>query len=674
MKFFISCLLLSFIMCENRMYDYIIVGGGASGTIASVELALKYPNATVLLLERGISDTEYAATHSLSAWPDLLISNDIKETIRYVDGVWTILGKVLSGGSAMNAGIMGQENAQFFTKAFGFNEEQNIRIKAMYQKLYDQLGHKTLQSEIGNDLIGAAEEMNLTNTGYQHGYIRLNSTFQTYSAFDMNYGTRNTTADYIRNAISRGEVPNLTVQVRSTVNRLIISDSNQISGVSVLNNGVPEIYTVRCSVLVSAGAIKSTQLLQVSGIGSQSELKEAGIPPRIIIEDVGKNYIDRILESEAMFAPLNHTVPLDPISSLSVEDGLLEERTGGGTISSAFGIVMGALFTPNLRTELNLKLFEEFILKYPRIKDCMNNAIQINILVANPTSRGYIKSLTPNIENAPEIDPNFLHTEEDKQSSIRAKKKASQYLETQHLKKWGRKQEGPSLECGLLIDFPTLVKSERTSSLHLFGGLTFGKVLENDFRVKGVDNLYVIDASVFPRATEINPYNTISAIGGFIAQEFVKAPSKSPELPIRVQIMNKQEHKYCLAIGSPIKAKICSSLEPDTLFWIQDINTGKYTTNVSANTPYILRSSYDDRNCIRHIIGGLTNREACNTNYDSQHVYFVPVDTDYYQVRFNMKSDSGPCMLKWWGSENISGFSCNFVEHERMKWKIKIIG
>ena len=153
MKLIIHILLLTVISCSIKSYDYIVIGGGASGSIASVELARKYPNSSVLLLERGINDTEYSDTHSMTAWPDLLISDDIKETVRYVDGVWTILGKVLSGGSAMNAGIMGQENAEFFKTSFGFDKEQNVRLNAMYQKLYDELGHKTILSDLGSDII-----------------------------------------------------------------------------------------------------------------------------------------------------------------------------------------------------------------------------------------------------------------------------------------------------------------------------------------------------------------------------------------------------------------------------------------------------------------------------------------------------------------------------------------
>ena len=58
------------------------------------------------------------------------------------------------------------------------------------------------------------------------------------------------------------------------------------------------------------------------------------------------------------------------------------------------------------------------------------------------------------------------------------------------------------------------------------------------------------------------------------------------------------------------------------------------------------------------------NKEPCNTKCDFPHVYLIATDTDYFQVRLNMKLDSWPYLLKWWGSDNISGFD----------WKINIIG
>ena len=673
MKTIFALLIISIINCQSITYDYIIIGGGASGTIASVELAKKYPNSSVLLLERGISDLDIQDTHSLSGWPDILLNNTIHDSIRYVDGVWTLVAKVLSGGSGMNAGIMGEENEEFFTNAFGFNKEQNIRIKEMYQTLYDELGHKTILSELGGALIAAAEELGLNNTGFQHGYVKKNTTFQTYSAFDMEKNIRNTTADYIRNHIDKGEVPNLTVQVKTLVNRLIITENNQIGAVSVVHNGVPKIYNVRCSVLLAGGAIKSTQLLQVSGIGASDELKAAGIPTVIDMQEVGKGYIDRLLESVVQFSSLDVKLPLTPITSLSVEEGLLEERTAGGTVASVFAIITGAILPPNLRSTTNMEIFKIFLENYPRLHECMNNAIQINILIANPTSRGYIKPATPNINDSPIIDPKFMDTQEDKDSSVKAKKKCHDYYDASPLKKFARKQTGPSLECGLLIDFPVTMTSERTSSLHLFGGITYGKVLEKDFKVKSIDNLYVIDASIYPRATEINPWNTISALAGFIAREFVNPPTNTPILPTRVQIVNKEESDQCLALGSVIYAKNCELKAENTLHLIQEIATGRYVTNVKADTAYLIRSALDDRYCMNHLLDGITNSELCNSNNSSQKVFFRIKEDNYYQVKFDMEFDIGPCMLKWWGSHLISGFECELGEKDRLLWSIKVV-
>src|SRR5690242_9137335 len=110
--------------CAVRTFDYIIVGGAASGTIASVQLSKKFPSSSVLLLERGMSDLDAPETHRMDAWTELLLNEEITESIRYKNGVWTLAGHVLSGGSGLNAGLMGQETDAWFTEVFGLNSVQ----------------------------------------------------------------------------------------------------------------------------------------------------------------------------------------------------------------------------------------------------------------------------------------------------------------------------------------------------------------------------------------------------------------------------------------------------------------------------------------------------------------------------------------------------------------------
>ena len=112
------------------------------------------------------------------------------------------------------------------------------------------------------------------------------------------------------------------------------------------------------------------------------------------------------------------------------------------------------------------------------------------------------------------------------------------------------------------------MNSLRTSSYHLFGGLTYKIVLDSNFSVKNVNNLFVIDGSVFPRATEINPFNTISALGGFITKEFVQCPASRPTLTYRVQFVNNEEKNACLATNNPIYAENCNEMSANTQFLI----------------------------------------------------------------------------------------------------------
>ena len=72
----------------------------------------------------------------------------------------------------------------------------------------------------------------------------------------LNY--RNTTADYLRNFIINEKISNIVIKVNTYANRLIISNENQIAAVSVVSEGVSEIYYVKCSVIMAGGVVKST--------------------------------------------------------------------------------------------------------------------------------------------------------------------------------------------------------------------------------------------------------------------------------------------------------------------------------------------------------------------------------------------------------------------------------
>lgn len=64
-----------------------------------------------------------------------------------------------------------------------------------------------------------------------------------------------------------------------------------------------------------------------------------------------------------------------PVSSISVEEGLTEEKTAGGTISSSFLILTGSLFPPVDRTPLNMKLVKDYFIKNSKLKTCMDNGV-----------------------------------------------------------------------------------------------------------------------------------------------------------------------------------------------------------------------------------------------------------------------------------------------------------
>ena len=97
----------------------------------------------------------------------------------------------------------------------------------------------------------------------------------------------------------------------------------------------------------------------------------------------------------------------------------------------------------------------------------MDDAIQINVLVSNPTCGGTIKSITPYIQDWPNINPNFVNTEEDKLNSQRVVNKCHKYYTHESLIRWARTSDS-QLECGAAFIFPIRTQSQNIKSLYIW--------------------------------------------------------------------------------------------------------------------------------------------------------------------------------------------------------------
>jgi choline dehydrogenase-like flavoprotein len=111
-------------LTASSSFDFVIVGGGASGIPAAIQLAKKYPAATVAILERGENDADDATLQTQSGWPASINSRHA-ELIRYKDTkAWTVAGNVLGGGTSINGGVYCAADDTYLVQEWGFTPPQ----------------------------------------------------------------------------------------------------------------------------------------------------------------------------------------------------------------------------------------------------------------------------------------------------------------------------------------------------------------------------------------------------------------------------------------------------------------------------------------------------------------------------------------------------------------------
>eukprot|EP00928_Gymnodinium_smaydae_P071449 TRINITY_DN55028_c0_g1_i1.p1 TRINITY_DN55028_c0_g1~~TRINITY_DN55028_c0_g1_i1.p1 ORF type:complete len:655 (+),score=129.39 TRINITY_DN55028_c0_g1_i1:54-1967(+) len=556
--------------------EWIVIGGGASGCAAAAALA--DAGADVLLLERGPSDLQIPETQSGYEWPQVLATKAL-QSIRWTDGVWGGVAKVLGGGASINGGLFFEETDEWLRKAFG----AEVDIPA-FRKSFEYLKGELLTS-LDNDFgrqgyslpwIEAMGEMGLPKASEAQLGPRFEDNaeaaawiaYSTYNSTDPAL-PRETPAKLVRDRLSK---PNLHVVTMATVHKIVFSQPAPGSGAKPRATGVvvhtqPNgtlTVTATKGVILTAGTILTPQLLQMSGIGRKDVLANIGEP---VVSDLpaGENFIDRLLLNWAV--PAKQKVPLTVGYGITTNKtlGFTLESVGGGQIAGVFAGVSAGNVAPVYRTKALREVIAEFFKVAPKeLTDVINNAMQFVLLHRDPKSRGTIKAVSRDANDAPAVKPNYFDDPEDMASQMRAKDFLLRLGQTEALKEWvankidipvnwDRDVSNPVrdfFECFFSPrdnehPFYTLpcLPSETTeaawdsyfrrmvlSSYHYFGTAAVGLVVNSgDHDVIGTEGLHVADASSIPIAPGVNPQGLIMALGHYIGSRLA-AKERTVEL------------------------------------------------------------------------------------------------------------------------------------------------
>jgi choline dehydrogenase len=309
---------------------------------------------------------------------------------------------------------------------------------------------------------------------------------------------------------------NLTVWTESQVERLIFetpaTGRPRCSGVVVRRRR--DTVTVRSTgeVILSAGAIGSPQILQLSGVGPAALLRAHGVDVVLDAPGVGRNLQDH-LQIRTVFK-LQGARTLNSIAhSLfgKVMIGLEYALTRSGPMSMSPSQLGAFTRSDPSRAHANLEYHVQPLSLDAFGEDLHHfSAITASVCNLNPTSRGTVKIRSNRFDQAPEIAPNYLSTEDDRRIAADSLRQVREIVAKPALAKYMPEEWKPGIQFQTNEELARLAGDIASTIFHPVGTAKMGRegdpsaVVDTRLRVRGIDGLRVVDASVMPEITSGN--------------------------------------------------------------------------------------------------------------------------------------------------------------------------
>ena len=512
-------------------FDYIIVGAGTAGCVLANRLSAN-PKTQVLLLEAGKKDDYF--------WIDIpvgylyTIGNPRTDWCYQTEpdpglngrSIGYARGKVLGGCSSINAMIYMRGQRDDFdhwqslgNKDWGWDDVLPIfKMSEDYQHGPDdfhgiggemRVEERRVNWEILDAWRDAAAEFGIPKI---KEFNRGDNFGNAYFQMNQRRGVRwNATKAYLRPAENR---PNLTVLSNVLVEKVELNNSSQrprATGVKIRRaDKSSTIFKADQEVLLSAGAIGSPQILQLSGIGSSELLGSRNVPMRVDLRGVGENLQDH-LQVRSVYQ-VENTVTLNQKAGSLIGKALMGLeyfffKTGPLTMPpSQLGAF--AKSNPNRSTAniewhvqpLSLDKFGDPLHKF--------NAITPSVCNLRPTSRGQVRIKSNDPEEHPTIRLNYLSTSEDEEVAVEGLRFTRRIMRAEALKKFNPVELKPGAEIRTDTQLLEAARDLGTTIFHPVGTCKMGSdesaVVNDRLEVHGVANLRVIDASIMPTITSGN--------------------------------------------------------------------------------------------------------------------------------------------------------------------------
>lgn len=374
------------------------------------------------------------------------------------------------------------------------------------------------------------------------GFSNGNLLGRSYITHTINPRTRRretSSTSYLREALlDNGK---LNIFTRTLVKQILFDENKKATGVRINTGGFDWTIGAKKEVILSAGFMRSPQLLMVSGIGPKDTLEGLGIPVLADRPGVGKNLQDTIIlgptspvkvESHSQLMGSKETLPRAIYEYNTQRIGLLTnpgqdyfafEKHQPGVLSEQTAKDVTAAFPEDWPTFSYIALDDTFVPQYDG-----KNYFSFSAALMATFSRGTVTINSTDTADNPVVDPRWLDDPRDKEMAVAAFRRCRQFVESDVMQEV---IDGPEILPGpeYQTDEQILGYIAETSDAYYAGVGTcaMGKaddplaVVDSKSRVIGVDGVRVVDASAFPFAIDGQPMGTVYALAEKIAADIL---------------------------------------------------------------------------------------------------------------------------------------------------------